>query len=91
MGVFSESSIVTKIKDHESMRRILIVSLTCTLSKYFENSHPLPNPIKTPNIIDTGMFTNCIADTPFPCMTLIKVVNKTITYTSSTEAPAKIN
>ena len=47
--------------------------------------------MKIPATIETGMFTNFIMETPFPCAILINVVNNTITYTSSTDAPARIS
>ena len=44
-----------------------------------------------PSIIDTGIFRKLTTDTPFPCMIPVNVVNNTITYTSSTDAPARIS
>ena len=44
-----------------------------------------------PRMIDTGIFRKLTTDTPFPCIIPVNVVNSTITYTSSTDAPARIN
>ena len=44
-----------------------------------------------PKMIDTGTFRKLTTDTPFPCIIPVNVVNSTITYTSSTDAPARIN
>ena len=49
------------------------------------------SPMAIPRKIETGIFTKRMRDAPSPCIIPTKVENNTITYTSSTDAPARIS
>ena len=63
----------------------------CTFLKKYANINPISNPIAIPRKIETGIFTKLSTDAPSPCIIPTKVENRTITYTSSTDAPARIS
>ena len=49
------------------------------------------SPIAIPSKMETGILIKLTAETPFPCIIPRNVENNTITYTSSTDAPARIS
>ncbi len=60
------------------------------LRKSSSKSVPAAAPARTPRRIESGMRAKPAQETADPCARLVKVVNRTITNTSSTEAPARI-
>ena len=72
----------------------IIIDLTVVESLNFENTElkimPHKAPTTIPKIIETGIFTKLFIETLSPFAMPVKVVNITITKTSSTEAPVSI-
>ena len=91
IDVVSASSATTSRSDMLSIIRTFAVSLICTFLKYKARAVPSKKPIAMPRTIETGMLTKLMTDAPSPCSIPTKVENNTITYTSSTEAPANIS
>jgi 3-methylcrotonyl-CoA carboxylase beta subunit len=54
-------------------------------------SHPTARPTAMPSRMDTGMLTKLSREALSPCIMPTKVENRTMTYTSSTDAPARIS
>ena len=87
----SWSSNVTRMNETHRKIITLAVSRICTFSKNFAIRYPTVIPTTIPNPMETGIFTKLFTDIAFPCARPVNAVNKTITKTSSTEAPARIN
>ena len=67
------------------------VSRMWTFAKKNANRNPTVRPTTMPNRMDTGMLTKLSREALSPCIIPTKVENSTITYTSSTDAPARIS
>ena len=69
---------------------IFTVSLICALSKNLPNTIPTKYRQVIPNTMDIGIFTKLTADISPVCDRPRNAEKRTITNTSSTDAPASI-
>ena len=91
IAVVSLSSITTSKNEMLKMISTFDVSRICTFLKKYASNMPRNNPIAIPKNMETGIFTNFSIEAPSPCIIPTNVENRTMTYTSSTDAPARIN
>ena len=70
---------------------IFTVSLICALAKNLPNTIPTKIPTVIPNTMDIGIFRKLTADISPVCDRPRNAEKRTITNTSSTDAPASIS
>ena len=91
IAVVMASSAATSSSEILSIMSTFAVSLMCILANKNAKAAPATRPMAIPKAIEMGIFINLITDVPPPCIMDTKVENRTITYTSSTDAPASIS
>ena len=91
MAVVKASSAATSRKEMLKMISTFAVSRICTFAKKYANRDPTASPTAMPNRMDTGMLTKLSREALSPCIMPTKVENRTMTYTSSTDVPARIS
>ena len=91
IAVVRASSAATSRKEMLKMIKTFAVSRIWTFAKKYANRDPTARPTAMPSRMDTGMLTKLSIEALSPCIMPTKVENSTMTYTSSTDAPARIS